>query len=146
MVSMLPWSLSLVQEKGDWNVGVARVWRVLIGQAGGWGGARVLSAATICSQRQHKIRHISHFQIVYTNMTNLLTYSPSSLPYLEGGVGKIFCRPFYPPPPSSCSGWGWGCGWLGPPLSFFLANARVGVGGKGKPLQMTNPYLSYILS
>jgi hypothetical protein len=40
-------------------------------------------------------------------------------------------------PPISRMGWGWGIGWLGPPLSLILANAQVGAGGKGQPIQMT---------
>ncbi len=50
------------------------------------------------------------------------------------------------PPPSIRMGWGWGCSWLVPPLSFVLANMWVGAGGKGQLLQMTTLYLSYVLN
>jgi hypothetical protein len=43
-------------------------------------------------------------------------------------------------------GGGWGCGWLGFPLSFVLANMQAGAGKRRKPLQMTIKYLSYVLS
>jgi hypothetical protein len=53
-----------------------------------------------------------------------------------GGVGKSYASLAFPP--IFRAGWGWGCGWLGPPLSLVLDNAWVGAGGKGQPLQMTN--------
>ncbi len=59
-------------------------------------------------------------------------------------VGEIFCRPCLPP--IFRAGWVRGCGRLGPPLSFVLANARVGAGGKGQALQMTILHLSYVSS
>jgi hypothetical protein len=72
-----------------------------------------------------------------------MTY-PLFLPYLGGGVGEILCRPCLPP--FFRAGWLRGCGWLGPPLSFVLANARVGAGVKGHSLQKTILHLSYVLS
>jgi hypothetical protein len=41
-------------------VSAARMWRALIGQAGG----RVLSAGTICPQSHYKIHHIYNLPIV----------------------------------------------------------------------------------
>ncbi len=59
----------------------------------------------------------------------------SALLYLGGGVGEILRQLCLPP--HLRAGWAWGCGWLGPPLSFVPANTWVGAGVKGQPLQMT---------
>jgi hypothetical protein len=73
-------------------------------------------------------------------MTILTMYS-LFLPYLGGGAGKILCQ-LYSPPPIYLHGVGLGVWLAGPPLSFVLASAQVGAGGKGQPLQMTTLYLS----
>jgi hypothetical protein len=44
--------------------------------------------------------------------------------YLGGGAGEILRQTYFPP--FINAGWGWGCSWLGPPLSFILATMRVG--------------------
>jgi hypothetical protein len=68
--------------------------------------------------------------------------SPFRLP--RGWSGGNLRRPFLPP--IFRIGWVQGCGWLGPPLSFVLANAQVEAGVKGQRLQMTILHLSYVLS
>jgi hypothetical protein len=59
-------------------------------------------------------------------------------------MGEVLHRPS--PTPSICVRCGRGCGWLGPPLSFVLANTQVGGGSKGQTLQTTILYASYVLS
>ncbi len=78
----------------------------------------------------------------YIHMTILTTYSLSP-PYLGGGVGKSLRWPCLSP--SFAWGGSVGWGWLGPPLSFVLANARVGR-GQGTALTNDNSHLSYVLS
>ncbi len=96
-----------------------------------------LSPVTVWAKESSYLTHTWS----YIHMTNLMTYSffPS---YLGGGVGKILRQLCFPP--IFHAGWGWGCDWLGPPLSLVLANVRVGTGGKGQPLRMTN--LTYLTS
>ncbi len=74
-------------------------------------------------------------------MTVLTTYSLSP-PCVGVGVGELLRWLAFPP--IFRAGWVWGCGWLGPPLSFVLSNVQVGAGGKGQPLQMRN--LTYLMS
>jgi hypothetical protein len=86
---------------------------------------------------------------IWIGKTNLLFFhdtindlSPFRLP--RGWSRGNLRRPFLPP--IFRIGWVQGCGWLGPPLSFVLANAQVEAGVKGQLLQMTILHLSYVLS
>jgi hypothetical protein len=83
----------------------------------------------------------SYTHLILHSCYNLMTYSCP--PYLGGGGGGNL-TPALPFPPIFRTRWGWGCGWLGPPLSFIVDNAWVGAGGKGQPLRMTN--LTYLTS
>ncbi len=69
-------------------------------------------------------------------MTTLTTVSEFS-PYLGGGsIGNLM------PPSSIHAGWGWGCGWLGPPLFSVFADTQSGAGGReGTALTYDNLYL-----
>ncbi len=59
------------------------------------------------------------------------------LPYL-GGRNRGYLNAGSPPPIYVyMRSVGWGSGWLGPPLSSVLANARAGRWDKGQPLHMT---------
>jgi hypothetical protein len=85
---------------------------------------------------------LSYKHLILHSRDNLTPYFLLK-PYLGGGVGTSYADFSFPP--ILRAGFGWECGWLGPPSSFVLANAQVGAGGKGQPLQMTN-LLSYVLS
>ncbi len=68
-------------------------------------------------------------------MTTCMTF-PKFSPYLGGrSVGNLTLS--FASPSSICAGWGWGCGWLGPPLFSIFANAQAEAGDRGQPLHMT---------
>jgi hypothetical protein len=100
------------------------------------------------------------FHLTYNNMSRgqILPYAHMNL-HSHDNTNDVFLVSILPrgwsggnlmpallPSLSIRVGWGWGCGWLGPPLSFVHANAWVGAGGKGQPLHMTTLYLSYVLT
>jgi hypothetical protein len=66
-----------------------------------------------------KGQNLSYIHLILHSQTISMTYSMFP-PYLGGGVGEILRRPCLPP---LSRGVGLGCGWLGPLLSFILANA-----------------------
>jgi hypothetical protein len=66
-----------------------------------------------------------------------MTYSLSP-PYL-GNLMPALPSPFF------SVGLVWGCGWLGPPLFFVLAKARLGAGA-GAALTNDKSHLRYVLS
>ncbi len=134
------------------------VWRAVEEFRGGRGGGEQRGYISSYEQLILSLLSLIIFPLTYNSMnkgqspsyTHLILHSndnpndlfpASALP--RGWSGENL-KPALLPPPIFRAGWGWGCGWLGPPLSFVLTTGRVGVGGKGQPLQMTN--LTYFTS
>ena len=82
--------------------------------------------------------------------TKLYRVLPSPLSSTCGDMGQgtahtqdfFLNMPALAPPFHPLAGWRWEVGWLGPPLSSVLANARVGTWDMGQPIQLPLSHLS----